>query len=420
MSVQTLRAEPRLVDLLSRIDGGAEPMTQQRADTMLARIAWSRLAEPGDGVAGTLVAAIGAERSLDLLVQGATADVMHDAVRACSAEVGATLAARAVTEAMSRWAPRLHRGETVLDIERACESKLQVVLPGDPSWPVMLNDLGTHAPNMLWVRGEIRHLRAHSLGVVGARAATGYGSHVTAELVDGVCGAGLAIVSGAAYGIDAVAHRTALAAGTPTIAVVAGGADRPYPLAHESLLDRISEAGVVCSEMVPGSAPTKWRFLQRNRLIAALSQAVLVTEAGIRSGSLNTAGHASQLGRPIGAVPGPITSAASAGCHKLMRDYDAVLVTNVREACELVGLDDSPALFENDGRDDVEDRDGAWTRRVCDALPLRGFRDLSTIARLAGLSPEQTRGMLAELELLGRVRRRESGEDAVPQWGLSK
>ncbi len=387
---------------------------------MFAHIAWSRIAEPGDGVAGILRAAIGAERALDLLVQGASAEIFRDAVRANLGGIEVELSARAATEAISRWTPRLHRGETVLDIERACESKLRVVLSGDPLWPVMLDDLGTHAPNMIWARGGLQHLRAQSLGVVGARAATGYGSHVTAELVDGVCGVGLAIVSGAAYGIDAVAHRTALATGTPTIAVVAGGADRPYPRAHESLLERISEAGVVCSEMVPGSAPTRWRFLQRNRLIAALSQATLVTEAGVRSGSLNTAGHASQLGRPIGAVPGPITSAASAGCHKLVRDYDAVLVTNVQEACELVGIDDSSVLFDINGSDEGEDRDSAWVRRVCDALPLRGFRDLPSIAKLAGLSTEQTRGMLAELELLGRVRRRESGEGEVSQWALTK
>lgn len=420
MTAQVLHAEPQLVELLARIDGGSDEMTQQRADTMFARIAWSRIAEPGDGIAGMLLAAIGAERALSLLVQGAKAQVLQDAVRRNLGSTDIELSARAATEAVNRWVPRLHRRETVLDIERACQSRLRVILPDDTLWPAMLDDLGVHTPNMLWVRGELQHLRAPSLGVVGARAATGYGSHVTAELVDGVCGAGLAIVSGAAYGIDAVAHRTALAAGAPTIAVVAGGADRPYPRAHESLLDRISEAGVVCSEMVPGSAPTRWRFLQRNRLIASLSQATLVTEAGVRSGSLNTAGHASQLGRPIGAVPGPITSAASAGCHKLVRDYDAALVTTVQEACELVGIDDSSALFGVEASEASEARESAWARRVCDALPLSGFRDLPTIAKLAGLGTEETRGTLAELELLGRVRRRDSDEAGMPQWALAK
>lgn len=417
MSVQASRADARLVELLARIDGCTSDMTQQRADTMLARVAWSRIAEPGDGVAGILIFAVGVERALELLVQSVDARAMQQALRESHLPAAGEVSTRALTEALSRWTPRLNRSETVLDIERAYEAHIRIVLPGDPLWPPTLDDLGVHAPNMLWVRGEAHHLRADSLGVVGARAATGYGSHVTAELVDGVCGAGVSIVSGAAYGIDAVAHRTALAAGAPTIAVVAGGADRPYPRAHESLLERISAEGVVCSEMVPGSAPTRWRFLQRNRLIAALSQATLVTEAGVRSGSLNTAGHASQLGRPIAAVPGPITSAASAGCHKLVRDYDAVLVTNAQEVCELMGIDSSSALFAGD---EDEDRDHAWVRRVCDALPLRGFRDLASIARLAGLGVEQTRGMLAELELLGKVRRNDSATGGEPQWGLSQ
>lgn len=402
--------------MLAHIDGYAAPMEQQRADTLLARIAWSRVAEPGDGTAGMLVATLGAERALDLLVQGAEAGAIQQAMKECRPRAAGDISLRALTEALNRWTPRLNRAETVRDIERARESHLRVVLPGDPMWPTTLDDLGVHAPNMLWVKGDPHQLRAQSLGVVGARAATGYGSHVTAELVDGVCQAGIAIVSGAAYGIDAVAHRTALAAGTPTIAVVAGGADRPYPRAHESLLERISAAGVVCSEMVPGSAPTRWRFLQRNRLIACISQAILVTEAGVRSGSLNTAGHASQLGRPIAAVPGPITSAASAGCHKLVRDYDAVLVTNAQEVCELIGIDDSSALFTCD----EEDRERAWVRRVCDALPLRGFRELTSIARLAGLGIDETRGMLAELELLGQVRRQAPADGGDSLWGLSK
>lgn len=430
MNTERVHAEPRLLSLLARIDGCEAPITQRRADTMLARIAWSRIAEPGDGVAGALSALIGAEAALGLLIQDAGPEHLQRKVKAAleddsrSEISGPSL--RALTEAIDRWKPRVQRSDTVLDIERAVTSGLRTVFPGDPAWPTMLDDLGAHAPNMLWVRGDLECLRAASVGVVGARAATGYGSHVTVELVDGICATGLAIVSGAAYGIDAVAHRTALAAGAPTIAVVAGGADRPYPRAHESLLDRISRAGAVCSEMVPDAAPTKWRFLQRNRLIASLSQATLVTEAGVNSGSLNTAGHASQLGRQLGAVPGPITSAASAGCHRLIRDYDAMLITSARQACELAGVDESPTLFgshDNEGFDESSTgpaRDSAPVRRVCDALPLRGFRDLLAIAKISGLSPAQVRGVLAELELLGRVRRRESASGGETQWGLAK
>mgnify|MGYP000893340588 CR=1 FL=1 len=455
MNIETLRAEPSAIRMLERIDGardgassgGDRPeMTQRRADDMLARIAWSRITEPGDGVAGVLVSSLGPQVALGLLVQRADVPRIRRTLGAALGDASAVPTERVLADALERWYPRLDRSETLRDIEEGAAAKLRVVLPGDRAWPDVLGDLGVHAPNMLWVRGNLDALGAYSLGVVGARAATGYGSHVTAELVDGACRAGLAVVSGAAYGIDAVAHRTALAAGAVTVAVVAGGADRPYPRAHESLLDRIAgggpndgdanTGGAVCSEMVPGAAPTRWRFLQRNRLIAALSRAILVTEAGVSSGSLNTAGHASQLGRPIGAVPGPVTSAASAGCHKLIRDYDAALITSVREACELAGMDEMLALFGATGIGDSgnsgdtaeasqepESREGAWARRVCDALPLRGARDLATITKLSGLTPDQVRGVLSELELLGRVLRRDQagmGGEHETQWSLVK
>lgn len=452
--MKSLHAEPELLTALARLDGAgldrdgavsdhdgaAEAATepgakieQRRADTLLATIAWSRLAEPGDGVAGAMLAALGPSAALEMLVRGTTAATLQHALsdpgtsglENVDAGAGGGIAggarteitAQAAAEALKRWLPRLDRAETVADIERACAAGLRVLLPGDPYWPVALNDLGLHAPNLLWVRGDVRSLSLPSLSVVGARAASGYGTHITAEVVDGVCAAGLAVVSGAAYGVDAVAHRTALAAARSTVAVLAGGADRAYPRAHEALLDRISGAGAVCAEMVPGSAPTRWRFLQRNRLIAALSSATLVTEAGINSGSLNTAGHAAQLGRTIGAVPGPVTSAASAGCHRLIREYGAMLVTNAREACELAGVSDELAVF---GSEAGEDRDGAWERRVLDALPLRGAREPNDVAKRAGLTVEQTQGVLAELELLGRVRRHEHSAGAPPRWALAK
>ena len=427
----SLRAEPQLRERLGRIDAsahfpeGALPVSidQPRADAILARAAWSRIAEPGDGAAGALLAALGAEAALELLVRGTSPSKLREA----SVAAGAELPLRALEEALGRWLPRLDRNETIADIERAFAARMRVVPPGDEGWPAALDDLGLHAPTMLWVRGRVECLATPSLSVVGARAATGYGSHVTAEIVDGVCTAGLAIVSGGAYGIDAVAHRTALAAGAPTVAVLAGGADRPYPRSHDRLFESIAEQGAVCAEMVPGSSPTRWRFLQRNRIIAALSAATLVTEAGLRSGSLNTAGHAAQLGRAVGAVPGPITSPASAGCHRLVRDYTATLVTTAREACELLGLDDELALSgsgggllgggsETGGGD--EDRELVWQRRVRDALPLRGSRTLAEISKNAGLAPGQVRGVLAELDLLGMARRHEQPGGAPPRWSL--
>lgn len=406
----SLTVEPGLAKQLQCIDGEQQAMTQQRANALLARMAWSRICEPGDGTAGGLVQHLGPEAALALLIEGVSAVKL----RAIAHEAGFEMSVRTAQESLGRWLPRLDRAATVGDLERAVEKKLHVVVPGDVAWSPALDDLGLHAPMTLWVRGSLTHLARQSLSVVGARAATGYGTHVTSELVSGVCATGITIVSGAAYGIDAVAHRTALALDSPTIAVLAGGADRPYPRAHEQLLGRISEAGAVCSEMVPGSAPTKWRFLMRNRLIAALSQATLITEAGVNSGSINTAGHASQLGREIAAVPGPVTSAASAGCHKLIREYGATLVTNAREVCELIGVNEEQALFGVDSQ--RSGREHSWHVRVLDAIPLRGSRETHEIARLAGFTVEQAMNVLVELELLGRVKRQEQPGEASLKW----
>ncbi|WP_141990563.1 DNA-processing protein DprA [Rhodoglobus vestalii] len=211
-----------------------------------------------------------------------------------------------------------------------------LITPEHPHWPTRMNDLGINAPFALWVRGNSEILiDDKTTAIVGARAATGYGEHITMEITAGLVERGHTIASGAAYGIDGMAHRAALASGGRTIAYLAGGVDRFYPSGHDALLGRIVEHGVVVSELPCGAMPTRWRFLQRNRLIAANSATVVVTEAGWRSGSLNTASHAAALGRPVGAVPGPVTSAASAGCHRLIRESRATLITNTEEAATL-------------------------------------------------------------------------------------
>lgn len=301
---------------------------------------------------------------------------------------------------------------------------MRLLIPEDPDWPEALNDLGPHVPHALWVRGDPTLLSRASLAAVGARACTGYGSQATAELAGEACAAGFAIVSGAAYGVDAVAHRTALTMEAPTIAVLAGGADRPYPASHDQLIGRIAQQGAVCSELVPGSAPTRWRFLQRNRLIASLARAILVTEAGVRSGTLNTAGHGAEMGRPIGAVPGPITSATSAGCHRLVREYGASLITNGTELLELLGMRPDPALFEQDLT--VPTASGETPRqpsvhvRVLDALPLRGGRPLIEIAKRAGITPQSAREALTELEILHYVHQRVTTDGGETLWALIK
>jgi DNA processing protein len=281
----------------------------------------------------------------------------------------------------------------------------RLLVPGDPLWPTGLDDLGEHAPLALWVRGTDAALAAlgQSIALVGARAATGYGEHVTMEASAGLVDRGYAIVSGAAYGIDGMAHRAALASRGHTVAFLAGGVDRFYPSGHDALLTRIAETGAVIAELPCGSSPTKWRFLQRNRLIAAASQATVVLEAGWRSGSLNTASHAGQIGRPIGAVPGPVTSAASAGCHRLIRNLSAVCVTTPDEMAEL-----APIAEATQPRSSPE-RPSAERTRLLDALSDRAPRTALDIASRAGFSVEATQVLLGTLELEGIVEERERG-----------
>jgi DNA processing protein len=300
--------------------------------------------------------------------------------------------------ALARWRPRVD-GEPIAEaVVRAERTGVVVVVPTDSAWPSSVADLGDHAPPCLWVRGDPAHLAASraAVALVGARAATSYGEHVAQELAAGLAQSGATVVSGAAYGIDGAAHRGALAAGGTTLAYLAGGCDRSYPSGHADLLDRIAATGAVLSEVPCGAAPTKWRFLQRNRLIAAATDATIVVEAGLRSGSLNTAGHAAALGRPLGAVPGPVTSAASAGTHRLLREFDAVCITGADDARELAGIDADAQPRDAGGAD-------AARTRVLDALSERTAWTTEAVAARAGMSVEDVQATLGALLLEGRA-----------------
>jgi DNA processing protein len=286
----------------------------------LARAIWSTIIEPGDQDAGQLIADLNAAEALEAVLTGES-----DSIE--GVELGSI---------RERMVQKFSSGAVELAFRSAARFGAELVTPEHPHWPTRMNDLGHSAPVALWVRGNTEYLVDEaSTAIVGARAATGYGEHVTMEITAGLVGRGHTIVSGAAYGIDGMAHRATLASSGRTVAYLAGGVDRFYPSGHDALLTRIVEAGIVASELPCGSAPTKWRFLMRNRLIAATTKATVVVEAGWRSGSLNVAGHAVALRRPLGAVPGPVTSAASAGCHRLIRDFGATLVTTAEEVAEL-------------------------------------------------------------------------------------
>lgn len=381
-----------------------EPERSEIAECF-ARAAWSCIAEPGDSEAGALVAALGASRALSAVIDRWPAE------RAGRGPAG-------WQRGLERWSPRLDSNAVLRALTTAAGLRIQLLLPSDGSWPEGLADLGDHAPMALWCRGEPAALAAPTSGagsgiaVVGARAATGYGEHVASESAAGLAERGFPIVSGAAYGIDGAAHRAALAAHGSTVAFLAGGVDRLYPSGHTRLLHRIADTGAVVSEVPCGTAPTRWRFLQRNRLIAAMSSVVVVVEAGLRSGSLNTAGHAAALGRAVGAVPGPVTSPSSAGCHRLLRDYGAVCVSNAEQIAELTGWSgrpdssgagDGPPGSAGGARGGVGVRPSAEETRLIDALSARRPRSVDELARRSGLSRREVEGGLGLLSASGRA-----------------
>ncbi len=415
--------ETEVLARLRAVSALAEDGSVEEACDVFSRAAWSGISEPGDRIAGILIAALGASGALDLLIGRSSAATIVGLMEA--SEKGLSLGVtfdgeflHAVTAGLERWSPRLNAHEALAHLERAARFDTTLLTPTHELWPEGINDLGFHAPHVLWVRGTPQLLAtlSTSIALVGARASTGYGEHVTMEAAAGLVDRGVTVVSGAAYGIDGMAHRSALASGGTTIAFLAGGVDRFYPSGHDALLHRIVASGAVVSELPCGSSPTKWRFLQRNRLIAAASAATVVIEAGWRSGSLNTAGHASALGRPLGVVPGPVTSASSAGCHRLLRETDAILVTNAVEMVELISLEVLPArdgggnsARGNSVRGDTEIPETPEERRVFDALSARTARSIDDVARRAGLSIAQAQSALGLCLVAGRATAGEKG-----------
>ncbi|MFE7749309.1 DNA-processing protein DprA [Streptomyces sp. NPDC057428] len=281
--------------------------------------------------------------------------------------------------------------------------------PGDREWPTQLDDLGDARPIGLWVRGtpDLRLWALRSVAVVGARACTPYGAHMAAALGAGLAERGWVVVSGAAFGVDAAAHRGALAADGATIAVLACGVDVAYPRGHTELIGRIAEQGLVVAELAPSAHPTRSRFVMRNRVIAALTRGTVVVEAEYRSGSLVTARSAQRLGRHTMGVPGPATSGLSSGVHELLRG-EGTLVTDASEVAELVGSIGDLAPVRR-GPVLPRDRLDTVAARVLDALPRRGTMSVPDVARAAGTGADETQGRLYELHSLGFVEREGNG-----------
>jgi DNA processing protein len=366
-------------------------------DVRVARIALAHLAEPGRRDLGVLVRSVGPVEALARMRCGAVPSSLREAT-----------ASRMATLDPVRLADRA--------VEQAARCSARIITPEDEEWPPRLDDLvgisragpdhvdrDTDPPQAVWLRGRpaLHEVCDRSVAIVGARASTSYGDHVAAELAYGLGERGWSTVSGGAFGIDAAAHRGALAATGITVAVLACGVDRPYPPTHRLLFERIAEAGLLLSEWPLGADPYRHRFLVRNRVIAALTRGTVLVEANVRSGARQTLGRARLLGRMVMVVPGPVTSALSAGAHEELRAEGTTLVAGVEHILETVGrigLDLAPvARAEPTARDELS----PTQRRILDGVRPRKILTAEEIAAAVGVSPREAR---AALPLLQRAR----------------
>jgi len=363
-----------------------------------------RAADVGDPFMGRLVARCGALQAVEAVrTQTLPAEF--------TAEEAGPGHPRDVARRLATWQARLAAAVPAADLEAGARAGARLVIPGDAEWPTQLDGLGPGRPLGLWLHGtaDLRFSCLRSVAVVGARAATSYGIHVAAQFGVGLSESAWTVVSGGAFGIDGAAHRGALAADSPTVAILACGVDISYPSEHHALFAAVRDQGVLASECPPGVHPTRARFLIRNRLIAALSRGTVVVEAALRSGALNTAAHALSLDRHLAAVPGPITSAQSSGCHRLLREQKAICVTSPEELIELVGVmgDDlapaarAPAL----PRDALSEQ----VRKVLDAIPSRGGAGPAAIAVSAGVDLNTALSSLGSLAAAGYIERATNG-----------
>jgi DNA processing protein len=388
-------------------------VNNELTDEAYARAALTYLAEPTD-------------RWLGQLIRVSSAAAVLDAIRTSGDPVGANLprgkGREAIRGAMERWRTRLPELPAPEEVAAFRQSGIRLLCPGDPEWPGQLADLEDDQPYALWLRGnaDLRFSCLRSVAIVGARAATAYGSYVAAEFAASVAARGLAVVSGGAFGVDAAAHRGALGADGVTVAVLACGVDTAYPAAHAELFDVIAAQGVLVSEWPPGRPVSRLRFLVRNRVIAALATGTLVVEAGQRSGAVNTARHARDLRRRLMAVPGPVTSDLSVGCHQIIREWQGTLVTSAAEVIEHLSPIGEPSAAEPGTVTRQESRRQApsvvprdlldlESARVLDAMPRRGGLGTVRVAQRAGLAPAATATLLGRLATGGFVERCDDG-----------
>lgn len=382
-------------------------MTGVDEQILSARVVLAWLAEPGSRALHQLVARHGPVEALRLLASGSLTGHLAEAA-----------AARLGGREPTRLADQLR--------EHSRRIGAEIIVPESKLWPAALDDLArlgsgctdridteTLPPHALWLRGPLPIDEAvnRCVAIVGARASTSYGDHVASDLAHGLADRGWTIISGGAFGIDASAHKGALAADGATIAVMACGVDRFYPAGNSALLERITHQGLIISEWPPGAAPHRVRFLIRNRVIAALARGTIMVEASARSGARQTLRRARQLGRRAMAVPGPITSDMSVGCHEeLRRDGDdrVRLVTTVPQVLEEIGAVGDDLAPRATGPSRAHDSLSMLEQHLVDATP-HGGAGVEQIAAAAGVPVLYAVAALPVLEMRGHVQREPDG-----------
>ncbi len=377
-----------------------EPVDRAPEVDRLARVTLSCGVEPGDGTTSSLVRQIGAVAALEQ-----------------------TLASTSDTGVAEQLAARLAEIDPARRLEQAATCGIRFLVPGDDEWPTGLDQLddtiteegfgGT--PPGLWVKGPMPLTElVTSVAVVGSRAASVYGVEMTRAICEHLALAGVPVVSGGALGIDFEAHDSTLMADGVTAAVLACGVDRVYPAHHRRLLQHLAAEFAVVSEQPPGSAPTRPRFLARNRLIAAMTRGTVLVEAALRSGALNTAGWAEGLNRQVMCVPGPVTSYTSQGVNNFLREGRGTVVTRGAEVLELIGAAGEHLVEVPRGETRPRDELTPTERQVVEWVPVSEPAQVDSIARLAGLHIRTTEGALRRLRSKGFVLLTDEGWRLAP------
>ena len=380
--------------------------SKDRALELAAAGCISMITEPGDRMAGALARCLGKLALVELLIDGlgtrAVVGALQERGQLESSSQSFGDLEGTLADSRQRWLPRLSKSRLEHLFSQSASLNLKLLTNEDENWPAGLDDLQDSAPAMLFVEGDPATLSklSHAVSIVGSRAASPYGLQVTSSLVSQLAEASRETVSGGALGIDAQVHRSSTELQLPTLAVMAGGMDRKYPNANFKLFKQVIDQGAVLSEMPPGVAPTRWRFLQRNRLIAALTPTTVVIEAGIRSGSIRTANNALELSRELYAVPGSVLSSTSLGTNALIADNKAVALCDLKQFA--TGVVSTP----------IQQMESAIAKRAQDAIRESHFPTRYEVAKLAGLTLTESEIAIGELTAQDKVieNRSSSGE----------